>query len=38
MTKNDERIIELERLIIMHRHFVDKFTKELAEIKPTVHY
>jgi hypothetical protein len=37
-TKDELRIEELERLILEHDHFYYKFTKELAELKPTVHY
>jgi hypothetical protein len=37
-TKDDLRIEKIERHILEHEHFLDKFKKELAELKPTVHY
>ena len=37
-TKDELRIEKIERHILEHEHFLDKFKKELAELKPTVHY
>tara|TARA_R110000803_G_scaffold153578_1_gene218465 strand:- start:162 stop:443 length:282 start_codon:yes stop_codon:yes gene_type:complete len=37
-TQDDLRIEELERLILEKEHFISKYKKELAKLKPTVHY
>ena len=37
-TKDELRIEELEKRIRGHESFIKKHRKELAELKPTVHY
>jgi hypothetical protein len=37
-TKDDPRIEELEQILAKEKIFIDKIKKELAELKPTIHY